>query len=75
MLKYLRLLCKLPEYLESDFCIKKSAQETNICMASFLSVFVPMRYVFSKELNTFRSLLHQFSWRYRDLCAYPILSM
>ena len=51
MLKYLRLLCKLPEYLESDFCIKKSAQETNICMARLYQRSL-MRYVLSKELNT-----------------------
>ena len=53
MLKYLRLLCKLPEYLESDFCIKKSAQENKYFHGkSFWSVFVYEIYFFSKELNT-----------------------
>ena len=51
MLKYLRLLCKLPEYLEGDFCMDKSAQEADICMASFYQRSL-MRYVLSKKLNT-----------------------
>ena len=46
MLKYLKLLCRFREYLERDFCIKKSAQETNICMASFGQCLF-MRYIFS----------------------------
>ena len=67
MLKYLRLLCKLPEYLKRDFRIKKSAQENKYFHGKFFCQCLFMRYVFSKELNTFRSLLHQFSWRYCDL--------
>ena len=46
MLKYLKLLCRFREYLERDFCKKKSAQETNICMASFGQCLF-MRYIFS----------------------------
>ena len=45
MLKYLKLLCIFREYLKRDFCIKKSAQETNICMASFNQCLF-MRYIF-----------------------------
>ena len=50
MLKYLKLLCRFREYLERDFCIKKSAQETNICMASFGQCLF-MRYIFSLKVE------------------------
>ena len=52
MLKYLRRLCKLPEYLKRDFCIKKSAQENKYFHGKFFCQCLFMRYVFSKELNT-----------------------
>ena len=51
MLKYLKLLCRFREYLERDFCIKKSAQETNICMASFNQCLF-MRYIFPLRSST-----------------------
>ena len=52
MLKYLKLLCRFRENLERDFCHKKNtAQETNICMASFGQCLF-MRYIFSLRSST-----------------------